>query len=732
MAWVAPSLLSVLCKVYWWTAVLVLCIVQLLAGAVSADEQLPGSNDYVEVPCCTHHFRHHKDHVREFSCGRLYYRTFHMDESRDTLYVGAMDKVIRVSMNNVSQTNCETDAIVLEPTSVSNCVSRGKSEHFDCRNHIRVIQPMSRNRLYICGTNAHNPKDLVIYANLTHLARHEHITGIGSGVAKCPFDPMDNSTAVWVENGNPGALPGLYSGTVAEFTKADTVIFRADLYNFTTKRREYPFKRTIKYDSKWLDKPNFVGSYEVGEYVMFFFRETAVEYINCGKNVYSRVARVCKKDTGGKNILVQNWATYLKARLNCSIPGEFPFYFNEIQSVYKIPGDDTRFYAVFTTSMNGLMGSAICTFSLGDIQEAFLGRFKEQATSSSAWLPVLTSKVPEPRPGQCVNDTQTLPDNVLTFLQSHPLMDEAVAHEHNKPVFFKRDLIFTHLVVDKVTGGTYGQENIYTVYYAGSLEGRVYKVVEWLDEDGVSRSELLDVYEVTTPEPIRAIQISKKHKSLYVSSDTRVRQVDLFMCHGRYDNCLRCSHDPYCGWDKDANICKPYQPGLLQDVTGSTPGLCDACIAKKKMVVTWGQSIHLGCAVKLPRPISLKDITWHHYSKDKGKYQIRYRPDKYIETSEHGLVVMNVNEADAGRYDCKMGGDIVCSYNITVDAHRCSAPGRTNDFQKVYSDWCYEFEKYKLAMKTWERKQAQCANRNNISQQNSHPNDIYARSNPFV
>lgn len=78
-------------------------------------------------------------------------------------------------------------------------------------------------------------------------------------------------------------------------------------------------------------EPNFVGSFDVGEYVLFFFRETAVEYINCGKAVYSRVARVCKRDTGGKNILSQNWATYLKARLNCSIPGEFPFYFNEIR-----------------------------------------------------------------------------------------------------------------------------------------------------------------------------------------------------------------------------------------------------------------------------------------------------------------------------------------------------------------------------------------------------------------
>lgn len=57
--------------------------------------------------------------------------------------------------------------------------------------------------------------------------------------------------------------------------------------------------------------------------------------------------------------------------------------------------------------------------------------------------------------------------------------------------------------------------------------------------------------------------IPPQHKSLYVSSDVRVRQVDLFMCHGRYDNCLRCSHDPYCGWDKDANMCKPYKPGYV-------------------------------------------------------------------------------------------------------------------------------------------------------------------------
>ena len=37
--------------------------------------------------------------------------------------------------------------------------------------------------------------------------------------------------------------------------------------------------------------------------------------------------------SGGKNILLQNWATYLKAKLNCSIPGNF--FTSEVCTVYK-------------------------------------------------------------------------------------------------------------------------------------------------------------------------------------------------------------------------------------------------------------------------------------------------------------------------------------------------------------------------------------------------------------
>ena len=63
-------------------------------------------------------------------------------------------------------------------------------------------------------------------------------------------------------------------------------------------------------------------------------------------------------------------------------------------------------------------------------------------------------------------------DMVLTFIQSHPLVDQAVSHHRHQPVFHRRDLVLTHLVVDRVTSGTFGSDREYTVYYAGSSERR--------------------------------------------------------------------------------------------------------------------------------------------------------------------------------------------------------------------------------------------------------------------
>ena len=65
------------------------------------------------------------------------------------------------------------------------------------------------------------------------------------------------------------------------------------------------------------------------------------------------------------------WTTFLKARLNCSVPGDYPFYFDEIQSAFYVNDaeneDNGLVYAVFTTPENSIAGSAICSFNLTSI-----------------------------------------------------------------------------------------------------------------------------------------------------------------------------------------------------------------------------------------------------------------------------------------------------------------------------------------------------------------------------
>jgi len=94
-------------------------------------------------------------------------------------------------------------------------------------------------------------------------------------------------------------------------------------------------------------------------------------------------------------------------------------------------------YATFTTPSNALSGSAVCAFRLHDVERVFDGAFKEQAALNYNWLPVPAHKVPEPRPGQCVNDSQTLPDVTLNFIKSHSLMDDSVPSMLNEPLIVR-------------------------------------------------------------------------------------------------------------------------------------------------------------------------------------------------------------------------------------------------------------------------------------------------------
>lgn len=67
------------------------------------------------------------------------------------------------------------------------------------------------------------------------------------------------------------------------------------------------------------------------------------------------MARVCKNDVGGSpRVLEKQWTSFLKARLNCSVPGDSHFYFNVLQAVTGVVslGGRPVILAVFSTPSN--------------------------------------------------------------------------------------------------------------------------------------------------------------------------------------------------------------------------------------------------------------------------------------------------------------------------------------------------------------------------------------------
>ena len=48
----------------------------------------------------------------------------------------------------------------------------------------------------------------------------------------------------------------------------------------------------------------------------------------------ARVARVCRNDQGGSpRVLERRWTSFLKVRLQCSVPGDAIFYFDVLEAV---------------------------------------------------------------------------------------------------------------------------------------------------------------------------------------------------------------------------------------------------------------------------------------------------------------------------------------------------------------------------------------------------------------
>ncbi|KAM3595639.1 uncharacterized protein V6R79_000468 [Siganus canaliculatus] len=493
------------------------------------------------------------------------------------------DHVFAVNLTTASERFVPQLKLTWRSTDVSKCTVRGKNSD-ECYNYVKVLVPRNDETLFTCGTNAFNPT-----CRNYKMTSLEQVGEELVGQARCPFESGQSNVGLF-------AGGDFYSATMTDFLASDAVIYRS-------LGEDRPVLRTVKYDSKWLREPRFLHAIDYGNFVYFFLSEISVEYTALGKVVFSRVARVCKNDNGGSpRVLERYWTSFLKARLNCSVPGDSFFYFDVLQSLTNVLQINQRpaVVGVFTTQTNSIPGSAVCAFYMDDIEKVFNGKFKEQRTSDLSWTPVPDEQVPRPRPGACAGDgpaadfksSVQFPDETLTFIKSFPLMDEAVPSINRRPCFTRTSsrAKLTQIVVDVSAG----PDKDRTVMFLGSEDGRVLKVLANTHANASASSRLLEDIDVYNPSKcdvqgqedrrVLGLELDKDHHALFVAFSSCVIRVPLSRCvqHGACKKACLTSRDPYCIWLRTgscASTAPGFRTGFEQDLEGDQsvhPNTCHA------------------------------------------------------------------------------------------------------------------------------------------------------------
>uniref|UniRef100_A0A8C1SH50 Semaphorin 4G n=1 Tax=Cyprinus carpio TaxID=7962 RepID=A0A8C1SH50_CYPCA len=523
------------------------------------------------------------------------------------------------------------------------CLNKGKDNKTECYNHIRFLQRFNSTHLYTCGTHAFSPLCAYIDGREFKIS-----SAFEEGREKCPYDPTKGYTGLLIDQ-------QMYTASQYEFRSFPDI--RRNSPNPTLRTEEAP--------TQWLQEADFVGSALVRKNVSssvgdedkiyFFFTEKSQDlspYFSHSR--VARVARVCKRDRGGLLTLQKKWTSFLKARLVCSLP-DYEFHFNVLRSVFFLEGSssqDSVFYGIFGLEWKNVKASAICQYSVSDIQWAFDGPYMESREESSSKWTQYTGKVPEPRPGSCITDqlrakginsSTNLPDDVLHFVRRHPLMYRQILPQKQRPLLFRRNVDYTKIAVHRVTGL---DDQIYHVLFIGTDEGWLQRAVK---VDGqLHIIEELQLFE--KPQPVESIIISEKQMSVYVGSPTSVVQLPLSTC-SRYSSCFDCvmARDPFCAWDGLECVeitSHNRRANLTQDILNGNQG-CDestADVLHRSRSVMAGDDVLLQCELSS----NLATPEW----KLNGTELRGYRTDSGYRIGTDGLLVIEARPHQSGDYCC--------------------------------------------------------------------------------
>ncbi|XP_023581525.1 semaphorin-4B isoform X3 [Trichechus manatus latirostris] len=270
-------------------------------------------------------------------------------------------------------------------------------------------------------------------------------------------------------------------------------------------------------------------------------------------------------------------------------------------------------------------GSAICVFTMKDVQKAFNGLYKEVNRETQQWYTV-THPVPMPRPGACItssarerriNSSLQLPDRVLNFLKDHFLMDGQV---RSHMLLLQPRARYQRVAVHRVVG----LHDTYDVLFLGTGDGRLHKAV-----NVGSRVHIIEELQVFPPgQPVQNLLLDANRGLLYAASYSGVVQVPVANC-SLYQSCGDCllARDPYCAWSgASCRHISLQQPELasrlwIQDIEGANAkGLCNTSWPRSRTIMSTGKKLceqvqfqpNTVNTLACPLPSNLATRLWMH------------------------------------------------------------------------------------------------------------------------
>jgi len=607
-----------------------------------------------------------------------HYSVLRVHEDSQFLLIGRKNCILRAQLENIADgvlgARLKMDIDMWSP-----CHGDNPSKHsYECQNHPQYILWNQKKQLFeICATHAEAPRRYTYDVGTNRVEALPRYTGRRF----CASHPRFNSTAVMTRLWGKqfGGQAAVVSATFKDKSGIEPVITRPEVDGDRDQK--------VETSSSWLDNPNFVGSFEHRNHIYIFFREVAER----GRSIQSRVARVCKDDVGAYPTLTEKWTSFSKARLNCSSPGAYQFYFDEIQSIHHFDVVDAihkRFVAaVFKTNDNAVLVSTLCVFALDDIEKAFQSEFAELSEFGFP-KPIASSAVPtNPRPGSCVKDSSKLGPDHQKFIKTHPMMYRVVPSVFHRPVFSRTGISFRSVTTDNVKMKD-GRDVF--VHFLGSDDGRLFRVLQDggdrgadVDEvfdfnniDGVGDAgRLLSVYDVDKGNAVEQLDIwrktAPKEKNFYLATKYTVVQLSVYNCKS-YNTCYLCARDPYCTWlhqgDCVESLTRNDGEGI-QSVYDSLEKITEECrkvndpIPIRLVEMIEGGFKRLSCGER-ERGISTTTTYWTF-----GDEEIRAGSgDKKALTVDGSLILYDVRKSETGTYRCRsrLTGDVVAAFSVHV------------------------------------------------------------------